>query len=151
MTNPIKGYVPVLLKVWLMLIAGLAWSSIGVFLNFTAFTWLPPLSDPNTPILLGIGLVLALAIGILGFSPFAKKNIRRIQRLPDKASVFAFQEWTSYPLVGVMITTGILLRCSSIPKTFLAPMYIGIGGGLIIASVHYYRTVSVHLEANDSE
>jgi hypothetical protein len=50
-----------------------------------------------------------------------------------------------------MITMGILLRHSSIPKTLLAPMYIGIGGGLIIASLHYYRTVSVNLEVKINE
>ena len=151
MTDPVKRYAPVLPKIWLLLIAGLAWSSIGLFLNLTAFAWLQPLSNSNTPILIGIGLLLALAIGILGFSLFAKKNIQRIQRLPEKACIFAFQEWTSYPLIAVMITMGILLRNSAIPKTLLAPMYIGIGGGLIIASLHYYRTVSGHLEVKISE
>jgi hypothetical protein len=151
MMNPVKRYVPALPKIWLLLIAGLAWSSIGLFLNLTALAWLPPLSNSNTPILLGIGLLLALAIGILGFSLFAKKNIHRIQRLPEKACVFAFQDWTSYPLVAVMITMGIILRNSAIPKTLLAPMYIGIGGGLIIASLHYYRTVSAHMEVKIGE
>ena len=151
MTDPVKKYVPALPKIWLLLIAGLAWSSIGLFLNVTALAWLPPLSNSNTPILLGIGLLLALALGILGFSLLAKKNIQRIQRLPEKACVFAFQEWISYPLIAVMITMGILLRNSAIPKTLLAPMYIGIGGGLIIASLHYYRTVSVNLEVKISE
>lgn len=151
MTNPVKWYIPALPKIWLILIAGLAWSSIGLFLNLTAFAWLPPLSNSTTPILIGIGLLLALVIGFLGFSLLAKKNIQRIQRLPDKTCVFAFQEWTSYPLIAVMITMGILLRHSSIPKTLLAPMYIGIGGGLIIASLHYYRTVSVNLEVKINE
>lgn len=151
MTNPVTRYVPALPKIWLLLIAGLAWSSIGLFLNLTAFAWLPPLSNSNTAVLIGIGLLLALAIGILGFSLLAKKNIQRIQSLPEKACVFAFQEWTSYPLIAVMITMGVLLRNSAIPKTLLAPMYIGIGGGLIIASLHYYRTVSVNLEVKISE
>ena len=142
MMNLEKRYVPALPKIWLIIIAGLAWSSIGLFLNLTAFAWLPPLSDTQTPILIGLGLLLALAIGIFGFSMLAKKNIHRIQRLPDKACIFAFQDWTSYPLVAVMITMGIILRQSSIPKILLAPMYIGIGGGLIIASLQYYRTVN---------
>jgi hypothetical protein len=149
--DPVKMYVPALPKIWLIIIAGLTWSSIGLFLNLTAFAWLPPFSDTHTPILIGIGLLLALAIGILGFSILAKKNIHRIQMLPDKACIFAFQEWTSYPLVVVMITMGFFLRHSSIPKTLLAPMYIGIGGGLIIASLHYYRTVSAHMEARIGE
>jgi len=151
MMNLEKRYVPALPKIWLIIIAGLAWSSIGLFLNLTAFAWLPPLSDTQTPILIGLGLLLALAIGIFGFSMLAKKNIHRIQRLPDKACIFAFQDWTSYPLVAVMITMGIFLRHSTIPKILLAPMYIAIGGGMIIASLQYYRTVSAHLEAKIGE
>ncbi len=92
MTNPVKWYIPALPKIWLILIAGLAWSSIGLFLNLTAFAWLPPLINSTMPILIGIGLLLALVIGFLGFSLLAKKNIQRIQRLPDKTWVFAFQE-----------------------------------------------------------
>ena len=74
MTNPVKWYIPALPKIWLILIAGLAWSSIGLFLNLTAFTWLPHLSNSTTPILIGIGLLLALVIGFLGFSLLAEEE-----------------------------------------------------------------------------
>ena len=37
-----------------------------------------------------------------------------------------------------MITGGILLRHSAVPKSYLAVVYAAIGGALLQASVHYY-------------
>ncbi len=89
------------------------------------------------------GVLLASAIYYFGFSKLAKKNIQRITDMAgDKICIFAFQEWTSYPLVIVMISLGIFLRMySPIPKPLLAVMYIGIGGSLFLASLHYYKHI----------
>lgn len=44
----------------------------------------------------------------------------------------------------VMISLGIFLRLySPIPKPLLAVMYIGIGGSLFLASLHYYKHIWV--------
>jgi len=90
-----------------------------------------------------IGMVFAISIYAFGFSKLAKKNIDRIDAIDcDKPCIFAFQEWTSYPLIAVMISLGIFLRVySPIPKIYLAAMYIGIGGSLFLASLHYYYRV----------
>jgi len=89
------------------------------------------------------GLLLAAIIYVFGFSKLAGKNIRRISNLTgDKICLLAFQEWTSYPLVIVMISLGIFLRIySPILKPLLAVMYIGIGGSLFLASLHYYEHI----------
>jgi len=86
------------------------------------------------------GVLLASAIFYFGFSKLAKKNIQRITDMAgDKICLFAFQEWTSYPLVVVMIGMGISLRnFLPIPKPYLAIAYIGIGGGLFLSSLYYY-------------
>ena len=50
-----------------------------------------------------------------------------------------FSEWKSYPLVLVMIALGIYLRAySPIPKSLLAVLYLGIGGGLSSSSLRYF-------------
>jgi hypothetical protein len=67
------------------------------------------------------------------------KNIKRILSLNDKASVFAFQAWTGYLIIAVMMTTGMLLRNSSIPKPYLAVVYLAIGSALLLASMNYYK------------
>lgn len=128
-------------KAWLFAVAGLMWSAAGVMLIRLAYGWLR--SAVNSPIFLlaSLGVLLAMATYRFGFSKFADKNIQRIHELAgDQACIFAFQEWTSYPLVVFMISLGIVLRrYSPIPKPLLAVAYLGIGGSLFLASFHYYR------------
>ena len=131
-------------KTWLYLPAGLMWSAVGIWLCYLAYGWLKP-----APLVLSLGmsafgLILALAIYSFGFSGFANRNITRISIIPtERPCIFAFQSWSSYPLVAVMISLGIFLRkYSPIPKPYLAAMYIGIGGSLFLASFHYYGFIA---------
>ena len=103
--------------------------------------WLLPVTSPQVFWMILAGLLLASAIYYFGFSKLAKKNIQRITAIPgEKICIFAFQEWTSYPLVIVMIGLGLTLRIYlPIPKPYLAILYIGIGGGLFVASLLYYK------------
>ncbi|MBL7161494.1 MAG: hypothetical protein ISS57_02735 [Anaerolineales bacterium] len=128
-------------KKWLHLTAGLMWSGVGIFLCSLAYGWLVPVDIIPTLLLALSGVLLAIVIYKFGFSKLAKENIHRIIDLPaEKPCIFAFQNWTSYPLVAVMISLGIFLRTSSlIPKLYLAAMYLGIGGSLFLASFHYYH------------
>ncbi len=114
-----------------------------------AFDWLKTAPTDEAALLALLGVLLASCIYIFGFSKLAARNIRRIESIPgEKNCLFAFQGWTSYPLVLVMISLGIFLRkYSPIPKPLLASVYIGIGGGLFAASLHYYfHLVQKHLE-----
>ena len=97
------------------------------------------------------GILLAVAIYAIMFKRFADLNIVRIRELPgDKICIFAFQRWTSYPFVVVMISLGIFLRMySPIPKPYLAVLYLGIGTSLFLASLRYYRFMfSIHRQAD---
>ncbi|MEA3351861.1 MAG: hypothetical protein U9Q82_14695 [Chloroflexota bacterium] len=126
-------------KKWLHLTAGLMWSGVGIFLSSLAYGWLVPVEIVASLLLALGGIVLAAIIYKFGFSKLAKENNHRIISLPaEKPCIFAFQKWSSYPLVAVMIAMGIALRHSPIPKPYLAVLYIGIGGGLFLASLHYY-------------
>ncbi|MFH1635733.1 MAG: hypothetical protein ABIG63_17210, partial [Chloroflexota bacterium] len=118
-------------KKWLHLTAGLMWSGVGIFLCSLAYGWLVPVDIITALVLAFSGVVLAIVIYKFGFSKLAKENIHRIINLPaEKPCIIAFQKWSSYPLVAVMIAMGITLRHSPIPKHLLAVLYIGIGGGL---------------------
>ena len=136
----IQSLTPAVDKRWLLLLAGLMWSGVGVMLAYLAYGWLRPIELEEALWKALAGLLLALAIYRFGFSKFADRNIQRIQAyIKNKVCVFAFQEWTSYPLVVVMVSMGIGLRkFSPIPKPWLAILYIGIGGSLFCASFHYY-------------
>jgi hypothetical protein len=130
-------------KTWLYLTAGLMWSAVGIWLSYLAYGWLRPVAWLLALGLTTVGVLLALTIYAFGFSGFAKRNITRISVLPtERPCVFAFQSWSSYPLVVVMISLGIFLRkYSPMPKPYLAAMYIGIGGSLFLASFHYYHVI----------
>ena len=132
-------------KSWLYATAGLMWSGVGVFLCRLTVEWLTPVKSESRIWLISGGVVLAISIYIFGFSRFADKNIRRIAAIPKKkVCIFAFQQWSSYPLVVFMISLGIFLRkYSPIPKPWMAVMYIGIGGSLFLASFHYYKNIWV--------
>jgi hypothetical protein len=148
-TNFWHKLTPATSKVWLYTLAGLMWSGVGVFLCSLTIKWLAPLKfAPKAWFLLG-GIVLALCIYRFGFSHLADKNIQRIKSIPKpKVCLFAFQQWTSYPLIAVMISLGIFLRhYSPIPKPWLALVYIGIGGSLLLASFHYYRKIWQDMKA----
>jgi hypothetical protein len=123
----------------LILISGLIWSSIGILLIKIALKWFI-LLDKNEIILAIIGgIILGTVISYFGFSSIAKKNIERINMYIDKVCIFAFQKWQSYLLIIFMISLGLYMRKTSfIPKTILAPMYIGIGFALFTASFKYY-------------
>ena len=133
----IKPCVP---KPWLHLTAGVMWSGVGIFLNTLAYDWLIPVSKNQVIFFVFFGILMAAIIYKFGFSKLAKENINRVEALTaEKSCLFAFQKWTSYPLIVVMIALGIFLRkYTSIPKPYLAVMYIGIGGGLFLSSFLYY-------------
>ena len=117
------------------------WSGVGLMLCNLAYGWLLPVGFPQVLWMTLAGALLASAIYYFGFSKLAKKNIQRINGMAgDKICIFAFQEWTSYPLIVVMIGLGLSLRILlPIPKPYLAILYIGIGGGLFLSSLCYYK------------
>jgi hypothetical protein len=131
---------PALGKRWLLLIAGSIWCGVGILLDSYAFEWFALVPPASWLLLGGVGVIIGIGFYVLIFAGFAEKNIVRINVYrQDKVCVFAFQRWTSYPLVAVMIAMGIFLRkYSPIPKPYLAPLYFGIGSALFIAGLKYF-------------
>jgi hypothetical protein len=136
-------------KFWLHLIAGLMWSAVGIYLISLTREWIAPVQVGYALLIVLAGGMLGLAIYVFGFSKFADKNIYRIEAIENgRPCLFAFQQWSSYPLVIFMISLGIFLRVySPIPKPWLAAMYIGIGSSLFLASFHYYKKISERIRS----
>ena len=133
---------PAVNQKWLIVISGLMWSSVGILINIYAFGWLNYLNNTQISISVIIGLLAGWSISRFGFGNSVNKNVNRILAYPKQACVFAFQEWKSYILIAVMMSLGILLRSTElIPKFILAPIYIGIGTALFLASFKYYRNL----------
>jgi hypothetical protein len=136
-------WTPATSKVWLHLTAGIMWSGVGLMLMLFATGWLEMVHSWMVLLFILAGLLLATAIYFFGFSKLASSNRQRINDIPkEKVCLFAFQKWTSYPLVLVMVAMGIYLRrYSPIPKPTLAILYLGLGASLFTSSLKYYAQV----------
>jgi hypothetical protein len=130
---------PAVPKCWLFAVSGVMWSIVGLMMCATGAGWLVHAGLVRGAGFGLAGLVLAVLAVRWGFGGIARKNIRRLRRLPDRGCFFAFQAWKSYLLIMIMIVLGITLRHSPIPRNFIAVVYTTIGGALFLSSFHYYR------------
>jgi len=135
----INKYKPAVTNYLLILIAGLVWIGVGLMLVYLAFSWLRMFWGLNAYMYMAGGVVLALLVHHFGFLKLVDKNLKRILPMDGKKCLFAFIPWKSYLTIAVMITLGVTLRHSEIPKQYLAILYTGIGFALILSSVRYLR------------
>ena len=112
----LKSLKPAVSRTWLIALAGLMWSVVGLMLCRLAYHWVAAIRWSWVAPLELLSIVLALIAYQLCFSKIAKKNIVRLSLLKEKTCIFAFQRWKSYFLVGLMITLGITLRNLPIPR-----------------------------------
>ena len=139
-TNPeINRWKPGVPKGILLLIAGIMWTGIGFMLDGFSYSWLRLETQAHVLIAVTVGFVGALFIHHFGFLRIVDRNLARILPMKGKRCVFSFMPWKSYILIAVMVTIGLVLRHSPIPKLYLAVLYIGIGTALILSSVRYLR------------
>jgi hypothetical protein len=123
----------------LVLLAGLMWCSVGIMLIIFAVTWLTRYDGPGKLIFYITGFLAAMPIHHFGFLKIADKNLKRLLPLTEKRCVFSFMTWRSYIIVLIMVSMGIALRHSSIPKQYLSVLYNGIGLGLFLSGIRYFR------------
>jgi len=133
----IKKYNPAVKKEYLLLPAGFIWLGVGIMLCTMAIGWLQSAAHPV--VFAAAGISAGTLISLFGFGKIAGKNIERIEALPGERCFFSFITLRSYLLVLVMISFGIALRHSSLPRTFLSVIYIGIGVALGISSIRYFK------------
>jgi len=134
----LKSLNPAVSKTWLIVLAGLMWSVVGLMLCRLAYDWLVDIHSRGVLPLELLGVISALMAHRFCFSRIARKNISRLTLLTEKTCVFAFQRRRSYLLIVLMSALGIALRNLPIPRPYLALLYTTIGGALFLASLQYY-------------
>lgn len=139
MSKTVDKIKPAANRKMLILLSFLMWIAVGTMLLLYAYSWLNTSNVNSSFIFIGAGIGLALVIHHFGFLKLVDKNLGRILPMEGKKCLFSFMTWKSYLIVVVMITMGTLLRNSSIPKTYLSVLYIGIGLSLILSSLRYLR------------
>ncbi|MEI6809661.1 MAG: hypothetical protein WCN95_13150 [bacterium] len=135
----LSAYRPAVSSRILVLLAGLLWVVVGAMLLVLAFSWLSEVSHLKRYASLAAGVVVALLMHHFVFLKIVDRNLARISSGDGKRCLFSFMPWKSYLMIPLMAGMGIVLRHSSIPKPFLAIVYVTIGLALILSSVRYVR------------
>jgi len=143
MTGFDETFKPAIHKKFLIVIAGVVWCCVGIMLSSMAFKWLC-IFKGNSWLFVIPGIFAALIIHHFGFLRIVTKNLGRISGLPERPCVFSFISWKSYLIIIVMVTMGITLRNSSLPKQYLSVLYLGIGLALFLSSIRYFRNLLGH-------
>jgi uncharacterized membrane protein len=132
-------YDPAVDKKFLVALSGIIWTVVGIVLCNLAVKWLSQTPAKSVLVLGLAGIILSLLIHHFGFLKIVDKNIARIMAKEGKVCIFGFQPWKSYLLIMVMIVMGMTLRNSTVPKPYLAIIYIGFGGAMLLSSLRYHR------------
>lgn len=145
-----EKFKPAVEKPVLLFMAGALWIAVGAMLLTFAYHWMR--SSPKDFLFVRVcaGVVLALVIHHFGFLRIVDKNLSRILPMKGKKCLFSFMTWKSYATVAVMALTGIFLRHSPVPKSYLSILYTGIGLALILSSVRYLRILFTRQPGNDA-
>ncbi len=138
-TKTVLPYKPAINRRGLFIIAGSIWAAVGLLLCLRAYGWVNGSPAGEETALLGSGILIAGAGYRYGFSKVTQKNITRIHSLPERVCLFAFTAWRGYIMIGLMVTIGITLRSSSLPKIYLVTPYFAMGGALIAGSIGFFR------------
>ena len=135
----INKYTPSADKRVLVLLAGLMWCGAGFMLLRFAVSWLSPMGISRAGIYYVAGFLAAMPIHHFGFLKIADKNLSRLLPLTEKRCLFSFMTWRSYLIVLTMVSMGIALRHSALPKRYLSVLYAGIGLALFLSGIRYLR------------
>ena len=141
---------PAVDKKYLILLAGTMWCGVGVMLICFAVSWLTQYQGKGTLIFYAAGFLAAMPIHHFGFLKLADRNLKRLLPLEEKKCLFSFITWKSYLIIIVMVTLGVTLRHSSIAKQYLSILYNGIGLGLFLSGIRYFRYAIIIMPANGS-
>lgn len=137
--TPLQMLIPTVRRHYLFALAGVLWTIAGGILCVRGTIWLQLLSPLGELVLGSLSIVVALLGYQFGFSKIVQKNILRIQQMPARAPVLAFTPLRGYIMIAMMITIGVTLRNSTLPKEYLIFPYVVMGGVLLIGSIKFYR------------
>jgi len=130
---------PAVPRRFLLALAGSLWTVAGGILCTRGALWLGQFQTGTIAAVESAALAVAAAGYIALFSRLVRKNIDRINSLPERACVFAFTPWRGYIMIGIMMTAGISLRSSSLPLYYLSLPYTAMGIVLLTGSAVFYR------------
>lgn len=107
--------------------------------------------DParGTPgIVEGIGFVIALAVGFAKgnfvLPKIARKNVARIEQLPERSPFYMTFSLKSWILIASMMLIGTVIRLLGASYFIRGVIYVAVGFALVLGSRGYLLAPSVH-------
>jgi hypothetical protein len=133
------SFKPAIPRRLLLLLASAFWAVAGGILVVRAFFWLEEQGTGTMVSVESASIAIAVTAYLLWFSKLVLRNIARIHKLPEWACAFAFTAWHGYLMIGFMMTLGIVLRNSPIPRIYLAVPYAIMGAILLAGSARFIK------------
>lgn len=122
--------------------AGTVWLGAGLALVLVASWWFSHATGRALPWVVA-GVMGGVLVHRFKLRRLATANLERIDALtPDQreVGVWQFQSRRSYLVIALMVALGYTLRHSPIPRIYLAPVYLAMGTGLLLAGTRYFRS-----------
>ncbi|MCX6563010.1 MAG: hypothetical protein NTU60_05325 [Candidatus Aminicenantes bacterium] len=122
-----------------LLAAATLWTVVGCGLATAGLFWCFGSPFPGSILCAVGGIAAGLLKGFLIIRKFAERNTVRLIARGDGSCLGGFLSAKTWLLVALMMTSGILLRRSSIPRPVLGIIYSAVGTGLLAGCLPLWR------------
>jgi len=141
MIKNINYFTPRVSKAYLFLIAAFVWTFAGAMLEYKGYSFLKLYPQHEIIKITGC-LIFGLLFFKFVFAELSKKHVGRISNLAiDHPCLFSFFNLKSYLMMGLMISSGIILRKTGIVSPeYLSLIYMTMGIPLLMSSFRFYYT-----------
>jgi len=122
-------------RIWILGLSSVLWVIPAIILLRNALLWSDAL---NMEMLLLSTALAAVGVGlghVFWFNRIVLGNIRRIRSLPERTKIWHISSSRGYAMIVLMISIGVVLRSSDLPRIYLAGPYALMGGCLLLGSI----------------
>lgn len=119
--------------------AALLWTAVGSALSVAGIAWCFGPALPWPLVLAGAGVAAGLVKGRYVLRTMAERNAARIVARGDGRCLGGFLSLKTWLLVVLMMTSGIILRRSALPRPVLGVLYSAVGTALLVGSAVLWR------------
>lgn len=123
----------------LLAVNGLLWTAIGVKILITGISHYLQVSDPHKLFwMIPLSIIVFAGFYVMFTGVVRKYSERILSMTADRTSIFNTFSLKGYILIAFMISLGIgLKKIPSIPSSFFAWFYCGLGPGLLSAGIRF--------------
>lgn len=121
--------------------AALLWTVVGLGLSAAGIAWCFGSDLPWALVLAGVGVAAGLVKGRYVLRTMAERNAARIIVRGDGRCLGGFLSLKTWLLVVLMMTSGIILRRSAVPRPVLGVLYSAVGTALLVGCVTLWRAI----------